>query len=173
MVVVVRVCASLALVIVETSEVVVSRSGLRLFAVEASLILKVVLVEVEISNDSSTTQVLALTVVAVAEVGKPNFREGLKVILADGKNFLMNNPVYDICARRVCQGSLVVIEWVHLESRRSGQLLSLVRELLLDSSHLRRSKSVEEFSEVNLFNQTEVEGAKLLDEGVAVIGNLE
>lgn len=165
---VVRVSASFSLIIMETGEVIM-RSSLRLFAVKASLIFIVVLVEVEISDDSSTAQVLALTVVTVTEVGKPNFLEGLKVIFADGKNFLMNYPVYNISARRICQGSLVVIERINLEIRRSGQLFSLIRELCLDSSNLRRSKGIEELGKVDILNQTEVEGTELLDKGVAII----
>jgi len=128
---------------------------------------------VEISNDSTTAQVLALTIVAEAKVGKPNFLEGVKVIFTDGKNFFMNDPVHDICARRICQGSLVVIEWVDFECRRRCQLLSLVRELLLNSSNLGRGQGVEQLGKVNLFDQAEVEGAEFLNEGMAVISLLE
>ena len=58
--------------------------SLGVFSVEACLVLKIWLVEVEISNDSAPAKMLAFTVVAIAKVSEPDLFEGLKVILADG-----------------------------------------------------------------------------------------
>lgn len=116
---------------------------------------------------------LALTIVAESEVSEPDFLEGLKVVSADGKHFLMHDPINDICARRVGQGALVVIEGINFEGRGLHNFLSLVGELFFDTSDLGRGQSVEELREADLLNQTEVKRAQLLNEGVAVIGDLE
>ena len=58
--------ACLSLIIMKTGELVAVSGCLRFFTMEASLILEVILVEMEVSNDSATAQVLTLTVVAIA-----------------------------------------------------------------------------------------------------------
>ena len=116
---------------------------------------------------------LALAVVAKAKVGKPNLLESLEGVFANGKNFLMYDPVYHISAWRVCERSLVVIEGIHLIGRRLNKLLPLIRQLFFDTSNLGRCQCVEEISEVNLLNQAEIKWAEFLNEGVAVFGFLE
>jgi hypothetical protein len=128
---------------------------------------------VEISNDSAAAKMLAFTVVAMAKVGKPNLLEGLKVILADWENFLMNDPVHHISAGRVSERTLVVIERINFVCRRLGESNSLIRQLFLNTSNLWRSKSVEKFSEAYLFNEAKIKWAELLNEGVTVVSFLE
>ena len=67
----------IALMIMIVVEHSVDCCGFRLFPVKAGRILIVVLVEMEISNDSSAAKVLALTEIAIPKVCKPYFLEGL------------------------------------------------------------------------------------------------
>jgi hypothetical protein len=69
----------------------------------------------EISNDSAPAEVLALTVVAIPKVCKPNFLESLQVVPADREHFLMHDPVNHIGAGGIGQRPLVVIEGINLE----------------------------------------------------------
>jgi hypothetical protein len=115
---VMRVVACFALIVMEASELIVDCSCFRLFAVEASLILIVILIKMEVSNDSAPTQMLALTVVTIAEVGEPDLLKGLKVVFADRQHLLVHYPIHDIGARGICQRALVVIEGIYLEGWR-------------------------------------------------------
>lgn len=161
--------ACLSLIIMKTGELVAVSGCLRFFTMEASLILEVILVEMEVSNDSATAQVLTLTVVAIAEVSEPDLLECLKMIPPDGEDLLVNDPVDDVGAGGIRQRALVVIEGVHLEGGGSHQSLSLIREFLLDTTDLGRSKSVKHLCKVDLLDQPEIKGAQFLYEGVAVI----
>ena len=108
----------IALMIMIVVEHSVDCCRFRLFPVKAGRILIVILVEMEISNDSSAAQVLALTEIAIPKVCKPYFLEGLQVVPADGEHFLMHNPVHDIGTGGIGQRPLVVVEGINLELRR-------------------------------------------------------
>ena len=64
---------------------------------------------VEISDNSAVTEGLAFTEVSIAEVTQPDFSESVKVLLGDGKDLFMKDPVYNISTRWVGQRTLVVI----------------------------------------------------------------
>ena len=127
----------------------------------------------EISYDSAPTEVLALTEVAIPKVCEPDFLEGLKVVPADREHLLVHDPVHHIGAGGVCQRPLIVIEGINLVLRRLHKLLSLIGQFLLDSSDLGERQGVEHVGKADLLDQPEIQGAQLLYEGVAVVGDLE
>lgn len=80
----------------------------------------------------------------------------------------MHDPVNHIGTRRVGQGALIMVEGVHFVFRRLYNLRSPVRKPLLDTSNLRRCECIEQFSETDLFDQSEIQGSELLDKWMTI-----
>ena len=103
---------------------------------------------VEISDNSAVTEGLAFTEVSIAEVTQPDFSESVKVLLGDGKDLFMKDPVYNISTRWVGQRTLVVIVgfliWLGTEKLRKLKGLNLpeiVRSDLFDEGMTSLSNS--------------------------------
>ena len=109
----------------------------------------------EVANDASVAERLAVAIVSKAEVGHPHILEGIKMLLSDGEDLLVEDPVNDIGARRVCQRALVVVESL-------GVILKL--DLLRWGSAL--VEGLEELVEADPIDLSEVKGSQLFDKGV-------
>lgn len=112
----------------------------------------------EVADDLSLAEGLAVSVVTVAQVGHPNALEGLKVLSCDGQDLLVEDPVDHISAGRVGQAALIVVEPFGLGLRGYG---------------LRIVQGLEELVEADFVDFAKIVGSELLNEGVRVVIDLE
>ena len=111
---------------------------------------------VKVSYNSSSAERLALTEVVKTEVGVPNATKSLQVVLSDGEDLFVDNPVNDIGTRRVGQGAFVVIE------------RTLYLQLLCGDV-----KCSKEFGEINVVYVSEFFRLKLINKRVALLVDLK
>jgi len=111
---------------------------------------------VKVSYNSSSAERLALTEVVKTEVGVPNTTKSLQVVLSDGEDLFVDNPVNDIGTRRVGQGAFVVIE------------RTLCLQLLCGDV-----KCSEQLGEINVVYVSEFFRLKLINERVALLFDLK